>query len=59
MNSELDYKSILIRLWKYYGGNMNDWENEFVDNLVDYKYEFSDRQKEIILKLNRKYITKR
>jgi len=38
---------------------MTDWESGFIDDMMNWKGEFTDRQKETILSINRKYRVKR
>jgi len=57
--SKIHYRSIVERLWKLCGKKMTDWENGFVDNLIDWKGDYTENQKEVIIKLNRKYIATR
>ena len=57
--TEINYKSIVERLYKYCGLKMNDWENGFIDNLMNWDGEFTDNQKAVIIKLNRKYVVRR
>lgn len=57
--TEYNYQSIVNSLWRFFGDKMSDWENGFIDNLISWKGEFTERQKEIILNINRKYRVKR
>ena len=57
--TEYNYLSIVESLWKLYGDKMTDWENGFIDNMMSWKGEFTERQKEIILDINRKYRVRR
>jgi len=57
--TEYNYGSIVNSLWKLYGERMTDWESGFIDDMMNWKGEFTDRQKETILSINRKYRVKR
>lgn len=56
---EINYRSILETIWTHYGDKLNDWETNFVDNLMSWTGNYSEAQKENIIKLNRKYVAKR
>jgi hypothetical protein len=56
---EINYRSILETIWLHYGNKLNDWETNFIDNLMSWTGNFSESQKENIIKLNRKYVVKR
>ena len=51
----LELKEIVKILWTDYTRQMSDWEQGFIDNMVYWQYNFSERQQETILKLNKKY----
>ena len=51
----LELKEIVRILWTDYAHQMSDWEQGFIDNMIYWQYNFSERQQEIILKLNKKY----
>jgi len=56
---EINYRSIVETLWTHYGDKMNDWETGFIDNLMSWTGNYSEAQKNNIIKLNRKYIAQR
>jgi hypothetical protein len=51
----LELKEIVKILWTDYAHQMSDWEQGFIDNMVYWQYDFTERQQETILKLNKKY----
>lgn len=59
MNAKIDYNRIVIRLFSCYGEKLNDWETEFVDNMMSWTGDFTEAQKETIIKMSRKYIAKK
>lgn len=57
--TEYNYQAIVESLWKLYGDKMTDWENGFIDNMMSWKSDYTEKQKEIILDINRKYRVRR
>ena len=56
--TDKNYKSIIERIVKLYQEKLNDWEIEFISSVYDWHIlkdkKLSDKQKEIILKINAK-----
>lgn len=55
MADNLDYKSILKSLDYYYSEKMNEWELEFMESMMTGDWKFTEKQKDKIIELNRKY----
>ncbi len=64
MNTDdLNYKNIINNIVKLSQEQLNDWELDFISSVYDWhilqEKNLSDKQKEIIIKINRKYICQR
>lgn len=61
--TELDYISIIKRIVNFYQEKLTDWELDFISSIYNNNvlkgYNLSDKQKEIIIKINRKMLTER
>ena len=61
--NEVDYISIIKRIVNFNQEKLTDWELEFISSVYDNNvlkgYNLSDKQKEIIIKINRKVLTER
>lgn len=61
--NEVDYISIIKRIINFNQEKLTDWELEFISSVYDNNvlkgYNLSDKQKEIIIKINRKMLTER
>jgi hypothetical protein len=57
MNKKINYRGILERIEELKSDELNSWESDCINNLL-YKWtgEYTDRQKEVISNLNKKYI---
>lgn len=49
----MNYRSIIDNIVNSQD-KLNDWEIEFISSVYQQNYEFTEKQKEIILKINRK-----
>jgi hypothetical protein len=38
---------------------LTDWENSFINSILDINVELSDKQKEVVLKISRKFYKKK
>lgn len=60
---ELDYQSIIKNIVNYSQEKLNDWEIDFISSVYDWHVlksgKLSEKQKENIVKINRKYIAVR
>lgn len=54
-----NYRSIVERLIDHHSEKANDWESGFLDTCFNWEGDYTDPQKETILKLNRKYVVSR
>lgn len=58
--TDKNFKSIIERIVKLYQEKLNDWEIEFISSVYDWHIlkdkKLSDKQKEIILKINGKML---
>ena len=58
--NELDYISIIKRIVNFHQEKLTDWELEFISSVYDNNvlkgYNLSDKQKEVIIKINRKML---
>jgi hypothetical protein len=63
MPKELNYKNIIENIVSLAQEKLNDWEMEFIANVFNWhileKKNLGEKQKEIIVKINRKYISQR
>lgn len=61
--NEVDHVSIIKRIVNFNQEKLTDWELEFISSVYDNNvlkgYNLSDKQKEIIIKINRKVLTER
>ncbi len=56
---ELNYKKILERLVEESSEHLTDWEHDFITNvLYQWHGEYTEKQKETIIKINRKIRTR-
>lgn len=60
---EYNYKNIIENIIKLSQEKLNDWELDFISSVYEWhvlqERNLSDKQKEHIIKLNRKYICQR
>lgn len=60
---EYNYKNIVENIVKLSQDKLNDWESDFISSVYEWhvlqERSLSDKQKEHIIKLNRKYICQR
>jgi len=56
---EIHYSNIAWTIHNHYGEKLTDWEANFIEDVTNQNYDFTDKQKEVILKLNRKYMVRR
>jgi len=56
--SEINYKAIVESLSELYSDKFNDWESDFI-NAMMFKETFTDKMKEKIIQINRKYRARR
>lgn len=60
---EYNYKNIIENIVKLSQDKLNDWELEFISSVYEWhilqERNLSDKQKEHIIKINRKYICQR
>lgn len=53
--TDYNYEKIVKRLFEEQSDRLNDWESGFIENLhLNWDGEYTDSQKEHILKINRK-----
>jgi len=55
----INYGNIAWTIYNHYSEKLTDWEAGFIEDITNQTYEFTDKQKEVILKLNRKYVVRR
>lgn len=58
-NMKCDFRNILQNIIDLKSDELNDWESDFVNSLFVQSWPLTDKQKDIILKLNRKYLVDR
>jgi hypothetical protein len=46
---------LLIDIANNFGINYNDWENNFLETINKFPFELSDKQKDILLQMKKKY----
>lgn len=55
-----DYISIIKRIVNFHQEKLTDWELEFISSIYDKNvlkgYNLSDKQKEVVIKINRKML---
>ena len=60
---EYNYKNIIENIVKLSQDKLNDWELDFISSVYEWhilqERNLSDKQKEHIIKINRKYICQR
>ena len=63
MAKELNYENIINNIVKLAQDKLNQWEFDFIVNVYDWHIQqgngLSEKQKETIVKINRKYICQR
>lgn len=59
----LNYKNIVENIISHAQDKLSDWELEFISNVYDWHVlkdrPLSEKQQEIVLKINRKYVAER
>lgn len=56
---EYNYPSIIERIINQAQDKLNDWEIGFMSSVYQQTFPLTEKQKAIILKINRKYIVNR
>jgi hypothetical protein len=56
---DINYNNIVYNIWNHYGDKLTEWETDFMDSIMNQNGRFSEKQKEVILKMNKKYVTHR
>jgi hypothetical protein len=55
----INYPGIVDNIIEFCSDKLNDWESNFINNLNEWKGEYTEKQQAMILKINRKYLCRR
>lgn len=54
-----NYNQISWNIWNHCADKLTEWEEQFIYDMLVPNRDYTDKQKEVILKINRKYIAQR
>jgi len=57
--AEKDYNQICQNIWLHYKDKLTEWEEQFIYDMLSQLYDYTEKQKETILRINRKYLAQR
>ena len=57
--TERNYNQISHNIWSHYHEKLNEWEEKFIWDMLSQVYDYTEKQKETILNINRKYLAQR